>query len=183
MGIQPVIVDHVQDEKDRRITLFANDKDTFDEFMRIILSEVNEIETMFNDILTKTNIDDAFGYTLDVLGKIIGLSRYSGQTDSSYRLDLKAWVKYLFSQGEINTLLFVLKALTDSTNVSLREYFPGSIMMYFDGVYLNAEFLASTMKKTAMAGIRLDVVYDMAGGFRFDAGPGFDDGMFTDVIG
>jgi len=122
----------------------------------------------------------ALGVQLDNLGKIMGLARYSGQSDVEYRLDLISWVRFLFSQGEGDTLLFVLKALTNSTTVSISETFPGSVILYFDGVIYNEENLSSLMDRCAAAGIGVDLVPVSDTTFRYDTpGVGYDEGLYT----
>ena len=183
MGIKPKQINHITREKGYRIDLFKSDVPRTDILMSAICKQLNDLEDMFFDLLEKRSIDVATGINLDVIGKIIGLSRYSGQTDTSYRLDLKAWVKYLFSQGEINTLTFVLQNLTDSVNVILEEYFPGAVIMFFDGTILNADNLHNIMDNTAAGGIRLDLIWFDSDRFRYDSGPGFDIGLYAFAIG
>ena len=183
MGKTPVQIDHTTREFDNRIDLFKKAVPRTDVLMLALTNQNNDIEEMFFDLLTKRSIDNATGINLDIIGKIIGLSRYSGQTDTSYRLDLKAWVKYLFSQGEINTLTFVLQNLTDSVNVILEEYFPGAVIMFFDGTILNADNLHNIMDNTAAGGIRLDLIWFDSDRFRYDSGPGFDIGLYAFAIG
>ena len=143
------------------------------------LDQVQQIEDVFFEILNGYSLDDAIGQQLDNLGKTIGYSRPGGLSDTGYRADLRAWIQWLLSQGEINRLLFILKALTDSTVVTLHEAFPGAAVMTFDGVIYDAADpdnpvvgdgmnLADKMEKAAAAGVRLDVVYDPAGSFTWD---------------
>lgn len=147
---------------------------------------LQDLETVFFELLQKRSLTNAFdgkkavGVQLDNLGKIMGLARYSGQSDVEYRLDLISWVRFLFSQGEGDTLLFVLKALTNSTTVSISETFPGSVILYFDGVIYNEENLSSLMDRCAAAGIGVDLVPVSDTTFRYDTpGVGYDEGLYT----
>jgi hypothetical protein len=178
MSIKPTEKDYIERVTDGSIELFRNSP-VFNTIINGILDQVNDAEEMFFQLLDERSIDNATGATLDIIGIILGKQRYSLQTDDSYRLDLKSWIRYLFSQGEINTLIFVLKELTDSNTVILQEYFPGHVIMLFDGTILNVDNLISTINKTAAAGVRVDITPYTPTSFRFDSGPGYDQGLYS----
>jgi len=143
---------------------------------------VQELEDVFFQIRDERSIDVAVGDQLDGIGRILVRDRESEQGDDDYRRDLKAWIKYILSQGEGETLIFVIRELTNSTEapgVRLAEHFPGSIIIYYSGSALNSEKLANIMGRCAAAGIRVDVVQSTATMFRFDIGPGYDLGTYT----
>lgn len=154
----------------------------------VLVTEIQTLETTFFQLMNQRSLTDDFtgesaiGAQLDGIGTIIGLSRYTSQTDDSYRLDLKAWVRFLLSQGEGNTLAFVLKALTDSTDVHLTEHFPASVILSFDGTVLNSDNLSSIMNQCAAGGVRVDLVQAPSGCFRFDSGPGYDVGTYAQTL-
>jgi len=162
-----------------------------------------ELENVFFDLLLKRSLthefndeDDedkqAIGAQLDGIGRVLCLDRYTDQTDDAYRSDLKGWVRFLFSQGEPETLIFVLDVLTDPVNpIQLIEFFPGTVVLEFDGTVLNEDNLVSIMDRCAAAGVKIWLTLFEDPAFRFDGDPGegFDDGvaltegMFAGLLG
>ena len=143
-----------------------------------------ELENVFFDLLLKRSLthefndeDDedkqAIGAQLDGIGRVLCLDRYTDQTDDDYRSDLKGWVRFLLSQGEPETLIFVLDVLTDPVNpIQLIEFFPGTVVLEFDGTVLNEDNLTSIMDRCAAAGVKIWLTLFEDPAFRFDGDPG-----------
>ena len=185
-------VDQITDHIKKTLARIAGTlvgKGRFESLVTVFATEIQTLEDTFFEVLTERSLTAEFtgkravGEQLDGIGRILGLSRYTSQTDVEYRLDLKAWIRFILSQGEADTLIFVIKALTDSIDVRLSECFPAAIILYFDGAVLNAENLSSIMDRCAAAGIRVDLVNTSTDSFRFDtAGVGYDEGLYASTL-
>ncbi len=181
------IIINIPDSTTLTIDALVNDHSQYDMVIlvpgaglsTVYLDQVQQVEDVFYELLNGRSLSDAVGQQLDNLGKTLGYLRPGGMGDIAYRADLTAWIQWLQSQGEINRLLFILKALTDSTIVTLHEAFPGAAVMTFDGKIYDAADpdnpivgdginLAAKMENAAAAGVRLDVVYDPVGSFTWD---------------
>ena len=182
----PAKIDNHVEQALARMISAMKEKPRFEDLLGTLVVPVQELEDVMFQLLQERSLTDDFnppgseavGVQLDNLGIILGLNRYTDQTDESYRLDLKSWVRYLLSQGEAEVMIFVLKALTDSDDVCLQEYFPGHVILLFNGIVLNGENLSSIMDKCAGAGIRVDITHYSETPFRFDSGPGYDQGEY-----
>ena len=76
--------------------------------LRIIQTEIEEIQTVIDQVSTGTDIDQATGYSLDILGSNVGEARL-GRSDSDYSgAGAKNLGKFLFTPAERFFCLFTL---------------------------------------------------------------------------
>lgn len=81
------------DQVNSRIYAQYRDKPNLVAWLQITASLANQIEAVFGKIITSYDIDVIVGVQLDVVGRIVGVTRnYDGGTmdDDTYRLILKA---------------------------------------------------------------------------------------------
>ena len=191
------IDDHVEQALARRPDVMR-EKIRYKKLIESLTPQTQDLENVFFELLLERSLTDTFdgkqaiGEQLDGIGRILCLVRYTDQTDDAYRSDLKGWVRFLFSQGEPETLIFVLDVLTDPVNpIQLIEFFPGTVVLEFDGTVLNEDNLVSIMDRCAAAGVKIWLTLFEDPAFRFDGDPGegFDDGvaltegMFAGLLG
>lgn len=67
-------VDFLADAKEVETELFT-DKVVFNKYLELILSELTNIQTTIKDLIQKRSIDEASGWQLDVIGRIVGQPR------------------------------------------------------------------------------------------------------------
>jgi len=168
------------------------EKERYKQLIESLMPQVQDLEDVFFQLLLQRSLTDEFdgqqavGEQLDGIGRILCLARYTDQTDDSYRSDLGGWVRFLLSQGEAETLIFVLDVLTDPEHfIQLIEFFPGVIVLEFDSTVLNEDNLVSIMDRCAAGGVRVWLTHFEDPAFRFDGDPGegFDEGMFAGLLG
>lgn len=172
----PEAADHTADALARFVGGVFEGKPKTEAFVSIFAAKIQEVETMLFDLFDKRTLDDAEAAQLDGIGAIVGLERRGGQTDTSYRADLRAWIVYLRSRGTAEEIISVVERFTRSTEVELVEYPPASAIVWFDGEIYNEPRIAKLADGAAGGGVRIDAVKVYADPFRFDGvldGEGF----------
>lgn len=151
-----------------------------------LAAQAQELEVAYKQLFNERSIDDGLGAQLDVLGEIIGRPREILTTDDLYRLWLRAWVLLNRSSGSPEELyaIFTLVASVGST-LELVEEFPAAFTLRIEGAAQTREIAAELCKllgKAKAAGVRAILVWfesPPAEIFRFDSGPGLDQGKFA----
>ncbi len=200
------ITDHEERALARLSTQFR-DKPNIKAITEILAGQIQDIEDVFWQLLTEVGLYafpplvEAEGVQIDGIGRILGLARAKGQSDADYRTLLGAQIRLNLSNGEPETLISILGTLTNSDVIKMVEYFPGHVILTFDGVPLSG-ILGGLIQKAAAAGVRIDVVQAfpplLQGTFKFSdtdasvlgSSQGFSDdsppsggfGKFADVI-
>lgn len=98
------------------------------------LESIQEVEDIYEQLLTERGVDTAVGVQLDILGKIVGEPRNS-RTDDDYRPAILLRVAINTSDGTEPKIVEVLTALA-GVPVSLTEVFPAGIIVDVSGVSL-----------------------------------------------
>lgn len=68
------LVDYLADARDRVTTQFK-DKEVFDRYLQLLLSEPIALQEVFRQLMQDRSIDTAVGKQLDIIGEIIGQGR------------------------------------------------------------------------------------------------------------
>lgn len=126
-------------------------KVNIEKLLKILLSEFDEIETAYQQLVVNRQIDTAFGKQLDMLGDILGRTR-DGFNDNDYRARLKLQVGINTSEGEAEKIITVWKALTGSEVISLTESFPASILLTAQTSSVPSTIMAE-MERVTPAGV------------------------------
>ena len=157
--------------------------------VRILVEPLQEVETVFQQLLTECGVLTAVGAQLDVVGKLVGAKR-QGLTDEVYRRHIRAQILANKSSGTINELLAIarLVVLDDLAtfvfdNIGNATY---RLLLELETTEELARIVAAFVQRGTSAGVRGIVQFGIsppAGWFRFDSGPGFDIGRLTGQIG
>lgn len=95
------------------------------EYIRaLIQNESSELETMFDQLLTLTNLNTATGVNLEVLGVIVGQSRQVGDTiygDEDYRLLIRGRIANNFTSSTPEELIVAVQFILTVENVQIIE--------------------------------------------------------------
>jgi hypothetical protein len=150
----------------------------------IVADELQAVEDELGEIIRQRLVDNASESTLSQWGKIVGESR-DGRVDSVYRRFVLARIARNTSQGTIERIITVTKALAgDGVSVKLVELYPAAI-----GVEIVGEIedlgvqLRDVLQGIVAAGVKVAYVTDAdENSFAFDVGPGFDEGEFARAI-
>lgn len=130
----------------------------------------------------------SFGKHLDLHGAGIVLSR-KGLDDATYKQSLMVRNVALFFQRSSQVLRHVLDLLTEGTSVEYRvyEYHPLVYQVELRNItQAEGERWAALLRTAKPDGIGLIVsvaLGDSSNWFRFDSGPGLDQGHYADAVG
>jgi len=133
---------------------------------------LDELQEVFIDLLNVLNIDEAEGYNLNLIGKIVGFERVNqlilDPDDETYRSLLKRRIALNNNSGEPNSIISGVRFIYD---------IPGEIeiLISFVGnanyvLFINYELVNPDINdfyKISPAGVGVDVVYGSGDGFRY----------------
>lgn len=126
------------------------------------------------ELLALRQLETAAGAQLDGIGKLVGEDR-GGQTDTIYRIALRARILTNASQGDPDTLITILTLLVDGRGpVTLVEHFPNVVIMATSGIALmEGEIYALMLARAVPAAVRLILQHDQPATvfFGFDEDP------------
>jgi hypothetical protein len=91
-----------------------------------ITGQIQDLEVVYNDLLTRLNIPKSTGVQLDNIGQILNTSR-NGQSDVNYTVILKGKIAALLSKGRIEDIAFTYAQLTGAFTIEVEENYPASI--------------------------------------------------------
>lgn len=150
-----------------------------------VVDQVQELEDTFFAMLEKRGILSAEGAQLDMIGKIVGLARATGQSDEEYRNLLEVQIQSNLSKGEIERLITIVKAFTNSTKTELQEFFPAYVQITYNGDVDNPSDLLHLADAAAAGGVKIVLLQVPLVPFVFegdDDGLGFDEGEFSGSV-
>jgi hypothetical protein len=129
--------------------------------------EIQELENALWSIKSSKLVDDAFGASLDLLGRIVGEGR-NGRTDPGYRVRIKARIRVNQSFGTPSDLLAVC-ALLDTANFKYKRTGPAAYLITMDAEltgFASATELAGLLGETEPLGVGgLVTLWGSSGGF------------------
>lgn len=111
----PIIVDHVERGTSSLSAGFRGDFGAIG-YITPLLEEIQAVEDFLYGILQLTRIENATGYWLDRLGRIVGQERL-GLTDSEYRRLIEARIIANRSSGLVDELIAIARAATGATTI------------------------------------------------------------------
>lgn len=172
------IDNHVEQAKDRLLSQFRY-SENINKLLEIWVNRIQNYENLLFDILEKTNLNNATGKILDLIGKNINLPRpVDGEAsinDNAYKALIYAEIAKNTSNGtnaDIENLLRILGA----TKIYLVDIPQASIQININGVLLlSIEQIKKAIKKaTASIEIELSSFTSLPFGFEGDnTGYGF----------
>jgi hypothetical protein len=157
MPIPTVITDHVTQAQARLVGPIKQ-APRLNSLINGVVAQIQEIETMFFEIMTKRILATCVAAQLDGIGEIVGLERLYLQDDTSYRADLRSWILFIRSQGAPETIINVVSRFTDSLDTQFVEYPPASAIITFEGTPYSETRIAYLAEASAAAGVRIDAV-------------------------
>jgi hypothetical protein len=179
------ITDYQQRLRDDMLSQFFGDP-VHEAISDAIALELQRFENVAYDVLTKRLIDNAVGDILDVFGRIARVDRL-GRTDDEYRAVIQVVLVAHDSDGGVDQILWIFNQLTEAV-VEYRIYPPASYRLVYEtdpSKFASAQQTEDRVKIQELAtaaGVGYQLVEgttEDAGSFRFDVGPGFDEGYFA----
>lgn len=174
------ITDYQQRLRDDMLTQFHGDP-VHTAIADAISTEYQRFEDVAYDVLVKRLLDNAVGGILDVIGRLARVDRL-GRSDDEYRAVIQVWIAAHDSDGGVDELLWIVAQLV-GVDCEYRDYPPASYrMVYETGSPISdrtATDTARAMETATSAGVGYQLVEGTTGAFRFDSGPGFDQGKLA----
>jgi len=121
-------------------------------FLGIFLDKVQELEDAnisLNNL--STNIALAYGYQLDIIGKLVGASR-EGKTDEQYREEILFQISLNVGNGTPENCIQYLSSVTQATKVSYWEHYPASVILETNGTNIPLN-IPNTLDNITLAGV------------------------------
>jgi hypothetical protein len=157
--------------------------------LRILIAPYQDLENVFQQILMSRVIDDAEGESLNMLGRIVGQAR-DGFSDEDYRRLIRARVAANRSSGAIEHVLDVVRLTLNDPDayLHLTHIDNATMVLKIEDVATAADVATLVMRmarQVAAGGVRLILEWGVsapAEWFRFDSGPGFDQGRLAGAL-
>ncbi|MEY4581290.1 MAG: hypothetical protein RL701_5993 [Pseudomonadota bacterium] len=151
---------------------------------RIKAGRKQQLENVLWEIYEQLDLSQAVGAQLDRLGAIVGEPR-NGRSDSRYRLWIRARARVNRSAGRPDDSLQVARLLIESDATVEYVDIPdrdAEMEIRISGSSLDMTEIAAILDAVRPAGVGSSVITDVgANAFRFDAGPGWDVGLWADI--
>lgn len=150
----------------------------------VFAQQIQDLETVYFELLLNRLLDTAVGAQLDVIGRIVGLAR-SAFTDDEYRDRLRGQILLNLASGELPKILEMVEIIVgDAVPLNFVEEFPAAFEIRSSTVPLPAGqgvTVAALVKDAKGGGIKgLFRFFETSPVFRFDGADGtkFDGGSF-----
>ena len=183
MTIPTQITTHAADALATMLSQY-DDSPRFRALLEILADQVQPLENVTYEVLTERLLDAAKGVQLDIYGIIVGgIARTrAGRTDDDYRKLILIAVRVNNTNATAEEAIQIVADLVETT-VYYTQHNPAhyrlewilgtpSEQQWLDGI--NAQ-----MPRITASGVSWSLVEGPTGAFRFDSGPGFDQGKFA----
>jgi hypothetical protein len=123
------------------------------------IRRVQELEDAAFDLLVARLIDEATGYLLEVIGRIVGQANEGSWDDDTYRIFIKARIRVNQSNGHGDDIIDVLN-LVETADFILSEVYPAAMYVDFEEpTTVDPVILISLARGAKGAGVRLQLLY------------------------
>lgn len=158
----------------------------FKELLGIFATQIQDLEDLGFDFVGKLNLDNATGVLLDRMGLLIGLPRGDLTDDALYAKCLTVKMASNQSHGLMPKLLELLAILIDGTIRYIQQVPRWFTIDYEVSARISESFLYWInffIKELLPIGTGYSIVEGKTPVFRFDSGPGFDQGGWGSIVG
>jgi len=175
------IADHVDQAKARLIQQYK-ERPRVEGTIEAFTQGAQDLETTAKDLNEKRGLDTSTGAQLDGVGLIVGEERRPGESDTDYRVRIKARIGINLSQGQPERMIETFQILTGAPIVLLQELMSGAVALSSEISFATQEEvddIIRIMESVAPAGVRVDYIgifSTLADSFAFAgnlAGEGF----------
>lgn len=142
---------------------------------KAFIAQHPEIMRAIDDIKKMTDLNQAFGWWLDMWGKSVGEPRNS-RNDIEYRKYIVFKIFLNTSTGTPDTLINFVKFYTNNESVVYTELWPAKCRLSVTGATFPTEELISYLQRLAPSGVKVLVEFSEEKAFGFD-----DEGGFVDI--
>lgn len=149
------------------------------------INQVQDLEGVLFELLTERFIDDAEGVQVDGFGSIVGEAR-EGRSDADYKLAIQARIVLNLSNGTPEDLIALVRSVVGAAVVRMTDYFPAGFVAYIedpiDPLIISPAKAYAILQKGKPAGVQAQLSFYVANPFRYDAGPGYDQGKYGGAL-
>jgi len=158
--------------------------------LRIFAEPFQELEDVFQTLKFERWIDTAIGEQLRLIGVLCGEPEPAGATDAIYRRRIKARIRTNRSSGLIEELLTIARLIHDDPagHYRLEKVFHSTAVLHIEDVAITHEIagiMIAFLRDATPGDQRVILEYGTsppAEWFRFDSGPGFDQGKLNTSV-
>ena len=176
---------HVVDAVARLLIQYRG-KTNIEGLVQAFVTPTQAIENTIFQLLTQRMLPNAVGAQLDMVGKLIGVSRIPGQSDTDYIHSIQIGIIENNSTADPETIISLFKLLTSASQIFLSDNYYGSIgiMSELNLTQTQINLLFPQIKTALGAGIRIEYIghFDVMNPFAFD-GPSVGGGFGTTTDG
>lgn len=157
-----------------------------------LIRQVQDLEDTIDAVGLAYQIDTADDARLAILGKVVGQSRLGAWDTETYRAVIRGRIRASRSHGRHDDIVEVILLVTQTTEPILVTHLVPATVLVELGEPVDAEHmiaLAFLLPKTRAAGVRLNFVTPISGGFSFDSsvapivGAGTFDSSVAPIVG
>jgi hypothetical protein len=178
------ITDHIDQIKAVLLGQFKRDPPLL-QLVEALGLEVQRLEDVCHDVLTKRLLDQAVGDILDQLGDVVRVSRL-GRTDTEYRRIIQVAIAANDSDGGAAQIVWIASQLVGEDVRYVREGTARLRLEYTTSQTLTEAYLAEAMDligRSISAGVAWTlVVNDTSDGARYDVST-YGAGRYAHVVG
>lgn len=152
----------IEDHVERGLALLLSqyrEKPRIAALLSSYLRRVQELEDAIIDVEIARLIDNAVGYLLAAIGRIVGQANEGGWDDDTFRLFIKARIRANQSNGHADDVIDVLN-LVEAADFVLSEVYPAA--MYVDFVTetdASPIILMELARRAKGGGVRFQMLY------------------------
>ncbi len=178
------IDNHVEDAETLLLEQFKNST-KLKNLLGSFTAQIQTIEDMLIDLWQARWLDNAEGQQLDGLGSIVGVDR-NGDTDTQYRIRIRARIYSNVSNGTPDDIIRVAKLLLPNVTVNYTEEYPAGFVLDLVGDNIEPEAVDTAFNAiddASPAGVSFQILYEtypvenlLLFADDFDADPGYPDG-------
>jgi len=145
----------------------------------VIGAEVQRLENFLYSVLTNIILANAEGAVLDRIGKIVRAYR-GARSDDEYRALISVIIAAYNSESGVDQILWIVQNLIGET-CEYRKYPPAAYRLSYVTATTISDQLAADAARVMEIATSAGVGYQLSEGastdaFRFNSGPGFNDG-------
>lgn len=149
------INNHVGQAEDRLLQQYKESR-VFNIFLNAIVAQVQVIEDQCDLLYRERSLLTAYGYQLDGIGKLIGLSR-NGRDDEDYRDALISQIEINVSGGEPESIINAIRKILSPKSIDYFDIYPAYYQLFVQ-TDENANNLASLVQSMTPAGVGKAIV-------------------------
>ena len=134
-----------------------------------LTDECGELDVVYRDLKFLRAVDTAVGEQLSQLAELVG-AKIAGMTDGQARAQIRYQIAVNISNGEPETVIDYIKAVTGSSSINYAEVYPAKVSIFFNGGTIPIGLVALA-NQIAPAGVGIELTSSYGDEFPFAVAP------------